>query len=229
MNDPDRFKLLDTYTTPRFRYGQVVLCQVRGEVFVTGLHEAPIPWPLCRKGRERPSLLVYKGLAKAVHRESAQAIAHWWGVSLVTVSKWRKALGVPQNNPGTLRLRREYAREPGVRDGLHKAQAKAQDPGRCEKIAAAKRGRPRPRHVIEAMRQANLGRPLSTETRGKMSEAHRRRGTRPPKAGRAWEPWEDALLGGVDDAEVARQTGRTVKAVSRRRRELRSPAAGARG
>jgi hypothetical protein len=229
MNDPDRFQLLGTYTTPRFRYGQVVFCQVRGEVVITGLHEAPIPWPLCRKGRERPALLVYEGLAKAVRRESAIAICHHWGVTPQTVSKWRKALGVGPNNHGTLRLRREYSREPAAVLALQKACAKAKDPLRCAKIALAKRGKPQPRHVIEAMRKANLGRSPSAETRQKLSEAARRRGTRPPAPHRPWEAWEEALLGVLPDEEVAQRTGRTVKAVYGRRWELRIPAAGARG
>jgi hypothetical protein len=37
---------------------------------VVGLHEAPIPWPVGKKGRAK-SLIVYKDLAKAVRRESA--------------------------------------------------------------------------------------------------------------------------------------------------------------
>ena len=72
--------------------------------------------------------------------------------------------------------------------------AKARDPQRRAKIAAAKRGKKRPKHVIEAMRRANLGNPLTKETRRKMSEAHRKRGTRPPWLNAAWTPEEDDLL-----------------------------------
>jgi len=54
-----------------------------------------------------------------------------------------------------------------------------------------------------------------------MSEAQRRLGTWPPAAGKAWEPWEEALLGQVSDAEVARRTGRTQSAVKSWRRKLR--------
>jgi hypothetical protein len=50
---------------------------------------------------------------------------------------------------------------------------------RREKIAPAKRGKPRPPEVAEAVRQACLGTPLSEETRRKIGEAHRRRGTVP--------------------------------------------------
>src|SRR5262245_29563768 len=112
MTDPDRFRLLGTYHTPRFHYGQRALCEVRGTVVINGISNAPIPWPVCSGigiSSGRTSLVVYKDLAKAIRQESAQAVAHWWGVSVVTVSKWRRLLGVPQNNTGTLRLRREYA------------------------------------------------------------------------------------------------------------------------
>jgi hypothetical protein len=185
MTDPDRYQLLGTYRTPRVRHGRRLTCEARGPVVVIGLTDAPLPWPVCRgigRSSGRTSLVVTGGLAEAVRRESAQAVAHWWGVSVVTVSKWRRLLGVPQNNPGTLRLRRQYAREPGVVNGLLKAQGKAQDPGRCAKIAAARRGKPRPPGLMQALHAGNRGRKASAQTRQKMSEARERRGTRPPRA-----------------------------------------------
>ena len=51
MNDADRFRLLGTYRTPRFRYGRQVFCELRGWVTVVGLREAPIPWPVGKLGR----------------------------------------------------------------------------------------------------------------------------------------------------------------------------------
>src|SRR5262245_55629584 len=96
MEDADRFRLLGKYRTPRFRIGQRVRCQVRGEMVITGMTDAPIPWPMgCRRGGGgRHSLVVYKDLAKAVGRESNLAICHWWSVCPTAVWKWRKALGV---------------------------------------------------------------------------------------------------------------------------------------
>jgi hypothetical protein len=224
MTEADCFRLLGTYHTPRFRYGKRVFCEVRGLVTVIGLTRASIPWPVCRgigRGSGRTSLVVFDDLAEVIRRECALAVAHHWGVSVVTVSKWRRLLGVPQNNQGTLRLRREYACELGVMDGLHKAQAKAQDPVRRAKIAAAKRGKPRPPDLMQALHEGNRERgEASAQTRRKMSAAHKRRGTKPPAAGRAWEAWEEALLGVVSDAEVARRTGRTVLAAYRRRYKL---------
>jgi hypothetical protein len=60
------------------------------------------------------------------------------------------------------------------------------DAARRAKIAAAKKGKPRPAHVGEVLAASHTGRPLSEEHRRKLSAAYRRRGTRPPKAGRPW-------------------------------------------
>jgi len=68
-----------------------------------------------------------------------------------------------------------------------------------------------------------LGTPHSAEARAKMSAAHKRRGTRPPKAGRPWTAEEEALLRRLPPAEAARRTGRTLKAVYAWRRVLGEP------
>jgi hypothetical protein len=72
MEDAERFRLLGTYRTPRFRYGRKGLCAVRGEVTIVGLTEAPIPWHIGKRGRGL-LLVVFKGLAKALRSESNQA------------------------------------------------------------------------------------------------------------------------------------------------------------
>jgi hypothetical protein len=53
--DASRFRLPGRYRTPRVRYGQTVRCLLRGEVEVVGLTDAPIPWPLGKRGRHKPS------------------------------------------------------------------------------------------------------------------------------------------------------------------------------
>jgi hypothetical protein len=209
MNDADRFRLLGTYQTPRFRYGQTVFCELRGWVSVAGLSAGPIPWPVGKRGRGK-ALVVYADLARAVRRESALAVAHAWGVSAQTVSKWRQALAVPRATEGTSRLHRAYAAEPWARRAR-------------ERLAASKRGKPRPAHVREAVRNACLGTHHSAESRRKIGEAHRRQGTRPPKPGRPWTAEEDALLEGLTAAEVAERTGRTRGAVWHRRQDLGLP------
>ena len=47
-----------------------------------------------------------------------------------------------------------------------------------------------------------------------MSEAHKRRGTRPPKAGRPWTAKEDHLCRTLRPMDVVRRTGRTFQAVA---------------
>jgi hypothetical protein len=86
-----------------------------------------------------------------------------------------------------------------------------------------RQGRRRPPHVVEAVRRANLVRHPSEETRRRMSEAHRRRGTRPPKAGRPWTAAEDRLLRRLPPPQVTERTGRSLSAVYTRRHELGLP------
>jgi hypothetical protein len=219
VEDADRFRLLGKYRTPRVSVGRVVRCEIRGEVEVASFTDAPIPWPRCRTSR-RHAIILYGDLARAVRRESAQAVGYWWGVDIQTVWRWRKVLGVGATTPGTSRLRSDYTKEPWAIEAQAAMQAKAGDPERREKIAAAKRGKARPPHVIEAMRQARIGTHHSDEARRRMSEAQRARGTRPPAAGHPWEPEEDALLGTMPDDEVAQRTGRTLDAVKCRRVKL---------
>src|SRR5262245_35251072 len=89
MTESDRFKLLrGPYKTPRFRYGQSVFCEHRGYVAIAGLRDLPIPWPTCRVGKRSRALILFADLARAVRRESAQAVALAWGVGLFSVWLW---------------------------------------------------------------------------------------------------------------------------------------------
>jgi hypothetical protein len=223
MRDSERFRLrFGPYRTPRFRYGAAVNDLRFGRVRIAGISDAQIPWPYRKKGMPK-TLILYGDLAKAVRRESNQAVAFWWGVTPQTVTVWRKALGVPPTTAGTSKLRSAHFLEPWAKRAQRKAWAKARDPERRAKIAAARRGKPRSSQVIEAMRKANLGNRHSAESRRKMSEAHKRRGTRPPLAGRPWTAEEDALIATLSASEAAKRTGRTVSAVNKRRRKLGMP------
>jgi len=216
--DPTRLHF-GPYRAPAFQYGRKVDCESRGEVRIVGMTDAPIPWPVgFVKGGISPVL--YGSLVKAVRREAACAVRYWWGVSAWLVWKWRRSLGVTRLNEGDVRLRVAIGKSPVMKGALRAMWAKAQDPVRREKIARAKRGKPQPARVVEAVRNANLGRKLSTATRAKMSAAHRQRGTRPPKAGRAWTAQEDRLVRSLPPSEVVRLTGRTLAAVNSRRSTL---------
>jgi len=189
----------------------------RGEIEIVGLTDAPIPWPIGKRGSIR-AIVLYGALVKAVRRESSLAIQHWFGVGPFTVWRWRKTLGVESNTEGTSRLFSERSQtNPAIVAGLAKAHGKARDPERRAKIAAAQRGRARPASAMQPAWEANRGRKHTAEARAKMSAAQRRRGARPPKAGRPWTAEEDALVRELPALDVAGRTGRTLQAVYKRR------------
>jgi hypothetical protein len=153
-------KLLGSYSTPTFSYDDVVRCARRGAVRIVGLSDAPIPWPIAQtlpNGRAR-ALVLYGDLAEAVRRESAEAVMHFWGVKANTVWTWRKALGVEQYTEGT-RKRKSESFMPHVARLNEASMPTWGSEERQEKIAASKRGKPRPPHVIEAMRVGRTGKP----------------------------------------------------------------------
>jgi hypothetical protein len=139
MTNRERFRLLfGPYTTPRFRYGQVVADEARDcDVTIVGLSNARMPWPLGWRGGSRArGLVVFDPLADAVRRESGQAIAYWWGVTAQAETVWRKALAVRPTTEGTSQLRSDYAYEEPLVQARKKAHKKARDPQRRAKIAA---------------------------------------------------------------------------------------------
>jgi hypothetical protein len=218
-----RHHLLGSYETPRFRHGDRVRCEVRGELVVVGLSDAPIPWPVGLRGKAK-SLVIYYGLAEAVRRESVSAVCHWWGVTAKTVSTWRKGLGVSPMTEGTALLKSEALRESeAFAAAIARGRPAANEDERRRKIAAAKRGKSPPAHVIDALLASNLGRTVSEETRKRMSAAKKGK-PRPPH--KDWTDWELALLGVFPDAEVAKRTGRSEAAVEARRRKLGREAPG---
>jgi hypothetical protein len=219
MSSVNRHKLhFGPYRTPRFKYGAKVECQARGEVTIWKLSAGRIPWPM-GKTHKAVSLVVYKGLARAIRREAGCAVRHWWGVGTAAITKWRRALGVPAMNEGDRRLKRAYAKTDWAKAARVKAWSKARDPARRAKISAAKRGKPRPPHVHEALLRANLGRKLSRAHRKKLSEAHLGSKRQPPN-GRAWTEREDELVRNLPPEDAAKNIGRTLAAVILRRSRL---------
>jgi hypothetical protein len=220
MHDAERFRLHGPYHAPRSRLGRRLTCEVRGEVVVCGFTEDRIPWPVGKRGPRAGArfLIVTGGLAEAVRRESAIAVSYWWGVGRDCVTTWRQALGVPLSNEGTHQLRHDYAEEPGVRQGLVKAWAKAQDPERRAKIGAAHRGKRLSARARRKLSRERRGRPLSAATRRKIAEAHR--GRLPSWVTNPWTAAQDDLVRTLPPAAVAKRTGRTLQAVYARRTKL---------
>ncbi|MBI1348793.1 hypothetical protein GC163_21175 [bacterium] len=209
------------YHTPLFEYGQSVDCRRFGEITIAGLTDAPIPWPIGKHGRSK-SLVLTGDLCRAVEQKSNMAVAKHWGVTGQTVTLWRHVLGIQRANAGTSAVLHDLFR--GQEASMRVlALPTLSSPERRQKIAAAKRGKPRPPHVVEAITQAHTGLKHSAESRRKMSESHKRNGHRPPKAGRAWTAEEEQLLRTLPPAEVAERTGRTLIAVWSRRRKLGLP------
>jgi hypothetical protein len=158
-------KLLGTYRTPKFRVGDVVKCARRGDVRITGVSDAPIPWPLGQtlpKGNAR-SLVLYGDLVEAVKRESAAALMHFWGVGHHTVWVWRKALGVSQYNEGTSALKSERL-TPVLRRACEASRPTWASPERRAKISAARRASPGRRTSSRRCGRAGKGRRGAAES-----------------------------------------------------------------
>jgi hypothetical protein len=86
-------------------------------VVITSWSDGRISWPRCRLLDTHgggSGLLVDEELARAVRCESSLAIQYWWGVKVVTVWQWRKALGVGRYNEGSAKLRTDMNVEIGA-------------------------------------------------------------------------------------------------------------------
>jgi hypothetical protein len=96
------------YEPPALQRGDRAICFFRdAEVVITSWTNARIPWPRCRAiGRRGGSgLLVTEELVRAVRTESSVAIQHWFGVTVTTIWRWRKAFGVSRlGTEGSRRL-----------------------------------------------------------------------------------------------------------------------------
>jgi hypothetical protein len=170
--------LFGPYRAPKCRIGGWLTCRNVGRTKVVAISDTPIPWPMTRRanGGGRPFLILCGDLVRAIQRESATAVCHHWGVTPQTVTVWRKLLGVEKNNEGTVDLNRRWAPERlQTEETTAKRLESLRSPERAAKIAAAKRGKPRPPHIQEMLRGLQKGkrRKTSEETRRKMSEAAR--------------------------------------------------------
>jgi hypothetical protein len=110
----ERVRLLfGPYRPPPLRVGDRTVCLFHDfEVIITGWTDARLSWPRFRlaEGGGRPGILVDEELARALRTEASLAVQYWWGVAVVRVWRWRKALGVRARDPeGSRRLCQDVA------------------------------------------------------------------------------------------------------------------------
>ena len=185
------------------------------------MSDGRIQWPMTLAGRNK-AFIHCGDLARAVQQEAAIAVCHWWGVTAQTVTKWRKALDVEQYTEATRRLHREWMPHRLTPAERRKAVARMSSPEANAKKSAWRTGRPAPPSVLPILAGARLLLRTPAALK-KLSDTHKRLGTRPPAAGKPWSAAEDTLLGRRPDAEVATRCRRTLWAVQHRRRVLGIP------
>jgi len=214
MQPADKF-VFGKYKTPKVSLGEMIPCMLRDcDVKVVGLSDSRIQWPLGqRPGKGAKTLIIYGDLEKAIRRESLRAVCYWFGVTPQTVTVWRRALGVPRCNEGTLKILSDNFKTPWAREIQKKAHSRLSDPDRCEKIRLSRLGKKRPQEVIEKIRLGHMGLKLSMEHRRKLSIAQRKRRVIPPAAGKPWTKAELEILYSKSPEDVVRETGRTYSAV----------------
>lgn len=138
MRQSERNRLFfGPYRAPKSRVGEEIRCAIRGKVKIVSKSPGRMRWPRCRPSIAHV-LIVCGDLERAIRTESVRAVAYWWGVTPHTVFNWRRALGVKRYTPGTTKL----------------FSAGYADPKRNEKIAAAKRGKPRSEESKQKQRDA---------------------------------------------------------------------------
>jgi len=110
--------LFGPYHPPRLKRGSRSFCFARDcDVVITTWTAARISWPHCialDSSGAGSGILVDEELARAIRNESAVAIRYWWGVSVSTVARWRKSLGVKRADPEGSRRLIQAAAEAGA-------------------------------------------------------------------------------------------------------------------
>ncbi|MFO0806011.1 MAG: hypothetical protein U0791_23140 [Gemmataceae bacterium] len=186
--------LIGTYTPPAVRRGDRVHCLYRdAEVIITGMHDAPLPWPRCRAlhCRGGSGLLVTEELVRAIRTESAAAMMHWFGVGSHAVWNWRAAF---LEGPGRFRTPgSKAAHGKASRAGADALKEHGLTDEQCDARSKAAKRDGREKWL----------KPRWTATNG------------------GWTAAEVQLLDRFDDAEVARRTGRTIHAVRFKRQRMR--------
>jgi hypothetical protein len=221
MLTSERVKLLyGPYHPPRFRLGGFLRCTVRGKVTVRRISAGRIAWPQTLL-YNRPAFIICGDLVRALRRESPLAICHWWGVSPGTVSRWRRAIGVPEFNDGTRKLRSRCSVQAPLRlQQWETARQKTNLPEVNARRAASNCGRQPSALVLEdlARGRKKVQSPAAKKKRRATPERLRLQG---PLWDQQWTADQIDLLGTLPDEEVAARIGKTVKAVGLKRCRLR--------
>jgi hypothetical protein len=208
LRDEERYRLLyGPYEPPLVKRGFLVDA-VRGKVPFRTFTNALIPWPkFKRQGKSGSGGIVLCGdLIRALEKESAPAISHFWGVSRATVGNWRRALELRGRTAGAQRLVSlgvELARRPESR----------------KKFSEAVRGR-----ILSSAHKSKLFAGMNKGWRERFKarrDAYRRTG-RFPKARKSdpWIPEEEKLLPKLSTTELGPVIGRSFKGIQAHRHLL---------
>src|SRR5271157_577346 len=142
--------LFGPYAAPRISAGREIQCEIRGLVTVEDWRDCgPIMWPRCRAGT-RYAMILAGDLVRAVKTESEADVAELWGMSVWTVGRWRRALGVGRMTLGTETLKRTVT-QAAIDRGEIDLNALLESGHR------AARGSKRSRAAIDAQRQKMRG------------------------------------------------------------------------
>lgn len=189
---PDRVKLLhDPYHPPRLRRGDRAFCLLKdSDVIVKGWTAARISWPKCR-----PVDVPLGQPSILVDEELARAIRQ---ESAAALEFW---WGV--SDFVVMRWRRALGVTRVNNAGSQRLIRAASDKG-----ASRRRGKNLPAHEVERRRQTAIELNLGQYLRPGYNR------------GPWWTKEEMALLGVLQDEEVARQTGRSIAGVRHKRESL---------
>ncbi len=220
-----RIKLLFApYRAPQVKYGDTVQCSIRGTVRVVGWKEdGLIVWPLGRPARQagHASLILFGDLERAIRTESELAVAHHWKISITTIWKFRRALGVGRITDGTAKLYSEYA-PAKVASELSRVKSNFTNrtAERRQHMSEKKTGRPMHPATKAALFRA-VSRPKSEDWKRQARERGIASGRFPvnPKL-RPWTAEEERMLGTKSDREIAAMLGRTIPMIRGRRKKL---------
>jgi hypothetical protein len=208
MRVPERFRLqFGPYEPPKVPRNNRLLCEMRGYLKVSPIwSDGLIPWP---RRYQTGSIILCGDLVRAVKMESVEAICFHWGVCRNVVQNWRRALGVPEFNPGTVRLRDQIYAGPNSPAQL-RAMARAQHP---KAIIRREKAQHETAHPL-----------VRPSTSALVLERMERTGRHINPALRLWTVKEDDLLGTARDEQIARRIDRSEDAVRARRNILGIPA-----